>query len=97
MTLEAQIRVDLRRMDRDTKAFSRLIGIKREVMELQGARFVADQPAYREIAELVKDIPVGVSCECCGFKNLKNVCRKDNHIVGSECAQPDHPFGECKK
>ena len=88
--LEAQIRSDLRRMERDPNAISRLIGIKRQISSLK-----EPSPILERSAEMVKDIPLGFDCECCGFKNLKNVRRKDGHVVGVECV--NHPLGACKR
>ena len=86
----SQVRFDLAMSDKSDKAYSRLLKIAKELPSLP-----KDNPLVMQLAGMLKGIPPGANCECCGFKGLVNVRRVMGHTVGPECSE--HTFGSCKK
>ena len=91
-SLLKEIQEALLKKDFDSDSLRRLIRIKREVVRLNPEVF----PEVRELRQVLKDIPSGMSCACCGYANLVNWKVKNGKIVGPECASLDHPFGSCR-
>jgi hypothetical protein len=84
---------DLKRKDSDDAAFSRLI---RQRIELDGydLQRVASEPLLQRLSILLRDIPSGAECACCGFRPLVNVRRRGAYILGPECV--NHEVGACR-
>ena len=89
-----QLKADILRMDVDDRALTRVIRIKRDVVAMAGSRLAAD-PTYGTIASLVKGVPSGATCACCGKTGLVDVRRKEGKIVGNECVH--HDWGDCRR
>ena len=89
----AQIEQDLRHPD-DDQAYGRLLRRKVEVMDLARRPRYASDPLIVRLQALLRDIPAGATCECCGYTPLIRVHRVNGHIVGPECA--NHELGSCR-
>ena len=89
-----QLKADVLRMEVDDRALARAIRVKRDVVAMAGSRLAAD-PTYGMIASLVKGVPSGATCACCGKTGLVDVRRKEGKIVGNECVH--HDWGDCRR
>src|SRR2546422_5938020 len=86
-SLLKEIQEALLKKDFDSDSLRRLIRIKRDVVRLNPEVF----PEVRELKQVLKDVPGGMTCACCGYPNLVNWKMKDGKIVGPECASLRHP------
>lgn len=90
-----QLRADLLRMDIDDGALSNVLRVKKEVDALASSP-LACNPDYQIIATLVKDVPPGEKCACCGKEGLVRICYKGGLVVGVECVKEDE-LGSCRR
>jgi hypothetical protein len=82
------------KMGTDDKALQYLMRTKRDIDKMAGDEYWESLPAFQAAKKLVEGVPVGATCECCGFKGLMNIRHKEGQIVGPECV--GHPIGSCK-
>ena len=89
-----QLKADLLKMEVDDRSLTNVLRVKKEVDSIAGSRLAAD-PTYGMIASLVKGVPSGATCACCGKTGLVDVRRKEGKIVGNECVH--HDWGDCRR
>jgi len=90
-----ELELDLRLMDVDDKALSRVLLAKHDVVTTTNPE-VRASARWVYYAALLRDVPDGRACECCGRENLLSVRRRDGKVVGTECVKPGHAF-PCKR